>query len=70
MEHFGEVDLTQPPLELEGSRSLEEAEAVVQRLLSLEYARNRDVVRRLKRDAGTGVLHSPYHAVGWVKNNV
>jgi len=49
LEHFGEVDLTQPPVHLEGSQELESAEEEVKRVLSLEFARRKDVTNKLKK---------------------
>ncbi|XP_023339752.1 28S ribosomal protein S15, mitochondrial [Eurytemora carolleeae] len=59
LEHFGEVDQTQPPLELEGCKALAEADAVVQKILSLEYRRRRDSMQKLKRDLVTTVRQHP-----------
>jgi len=49
LEHFGEVDLAQPPVHLEGSQELESAEEEVKRVLSLEFARRKDVTNKLKK---------------------
>jgi len=49
LEHFGEVDLSQPPVHLEGSQELESAEDEVKRILSLEFARRNDVMNKLKK---------------------
>ena len=50
--YFGKVDQFQPPLELEGSKALAEADAVVKKILSLELMRRRDSMKKLKRDLG------------------
>jgi len=42
LEQFGEIDLTQPPVTMEGSPELAAAPPEVRRVLSLEFARRRD----------------------------
>lgn len=49
IEHFGEVDRSQPPLELEGSEALKDVEEEVRKILSLEFSRNKDVINKLRR---------------------
>jgi len=49
LEHLGKVDLTKPPVELDGSKEIETASEEVKRILSLEYARKRDVMNKLKK---------------------
>jgi len=59
LEHFGAVDLTQPPLHLEGAAALEDCDETVRKILSLEYARNRDVMDKLKKDVVSSVQRHP-----------
>jgi small subunit ribosomal protein S15 len=59
LEFFGEVDQTLPPLELEGCKALEDADAIVQQILSLEFARRKDSMDKLKRDIEKTVAQHP-----------
>jgi len=57
--HFGQVDLSQPPVRMENSRSLETATEDVKRVLSLEFARRRDVMEKLSKEVLKGVQKHP-----------
>jgi len=59
LQHFGEVDLAQPPVQLEGSRSLEDVDAEVRRILSLEFGRKKDVIKKLRKSVGETVKRHP-----------
>jgi len=49
LEHFGAVNLSEPPVHLEESKELAQASEDVKKILSLEYRRNRDVITKLKK---------------------
>jgi len=55
LEFFGEVDITKPPVELEGSKEFADSEAVVQKILSLEFCRRKDLLKKLKKDVAATV---------------
>jgi len=57
--HFGEVDLSQPPVRLENSKALDTAPEDVKRVLSLEFARRRDVMEKLSREVLKSVQKHP-----------
>lgn len=59
LEHFGEVDLGQPPVELEGAASLKEVDQEVRRILSLEFGRRRDLINKLRKNVGEQVKRHP-----------
>jgi len=59
LDHFGKVDLAQPPVGLENSKVLETAPEDVKRVLSLEFARRRDVLEKLSRDVLKTVQKHP-----------
>jgi len=59
LEHFGAVDLTQPPVPLEGADALKDCDETVRKILSLEYARNKDVMDKLKKDVVSSVQRHP-----------
>jgi hypothetical protein len=50
LEHFPKVDLSQPAVHLEGSKEMESASDEVKRILSLEFARRKDVMKKLKKN--------------------
>ena len=59
LEHFGHVDLSKPPVKLENSKALEIAPEEVKRVLSLEFARRRDVMEKLSREVLESVQKHP-----------
>lgn len=59
LEYFGEVDLSQPPVELAGAPSLEKLDEVAREILSLEFARSADVMNKLKQTVGDSVKRHP-----------
>jgi len=59
LEHFGHVDLSKPPVKLENSKALETAPEEVKRVLSLEFARRRDVMEKLSREVLESVQKHP-----------
>jgi len=59
LEHFGSVDLSQPPVKMENSKALETASEDVKRVLSLEFARRKDVMEKLSKDVLKTVQKHP-----------
>ena len=59
LEHFGKVDLSQPPVKLENSKALETATEDVKRVLSLEFARRKDVMDKLSQEVLKTVQKHP-----------
>eukprot|EP00092_Neocalanus_flemingeri_P036103 GFUD01039307.1.p1 GENE.GFUD01039307.1~~GFUD01039307.1.p1 ORF type:complete len:336 (-),score=75.02 GFUD01039307.1:34-1041(-) len=59
LEHFGQVDLSQPPVQLENSKALETATEDVKRVLSLDFARRRDVMEKLSQEVLKSVQMHP-----------
>ena len=59
LEHFGQVDLSLPPVKLENSKSLETASEDVKRVLSLEFARRRDLMEKLSQEVLKTVQRHP-----------
>jgi len=59
LEHFGSVDLSQPPVKMENSKALQTASEDVKRVLSLEFARRKDVMEKLSKDVLTTVQKHP-----------
>merc|ERR1712106_125196 len=59
LEHFGNVDLSKPPVKLENSKVLETAPEEVKRVLSLEFARRGDVMEKLSREVLESVQKHP-----------
>jgi len=64
LEHFGlsNMDLSQPPVELEKSKELENAPEEVKRILSLEYRKNKDVIGKLSNELVKSVQQHPHDA--------
>ena len=62
LEHFGlsSIDLSQPRLGLEKSKSLEAAPEDVKRVLSLEFARRRDLMDKLTQEVLKSVQRHPH----------
>ena len=61
LNHFGldQMDLSKPKLEFENSSALKTASKDVQRVLSLEFARRRNVVDKLTQDVLKSVQRHP-----------
>lgn len=59
LQHFGTVDLSQPPVKMENSKALETASEDVKRVLSLEFARRKDVMEKLSKDVLKTVQKHP-----------
>jgi len=59
LDHFGKVDLSQPPVKMEKSRALQTATADVKRVLSLEFSRRRDVMDKLTQEVLRSVQQHP-----------
>jgi len=55
LEFFGEVDKTKPPLALDGSKEFAAADAVVQKILSLDFARHKDAIARIRQDVASSI---------------
>jgi len=60
LQHFGQVDLSLPQLEFEKSKHLAEAKDEVKKVLSLEFARNKDVINKLKDTVKKSVEQHPH----------
>ena len=62
LEHFGidKIDLSQPRPDLEKSKSLRTASEDVQRVLSLEFSRKRDLMDKLTQDVLKSVQRHPH----------
>ena len=62
LEHFGlsNIDLSQPRPDLEKSKSLEAAPEDVKRVLSLEFARRRDLMDKLTQEVLKSVQRHPH----------
>ena len=59
LKHFGSVDLSQPPVKMENSKALQTASEDVKRVLSLEFARRKDVMEKLSKDVLKTVQKHP-----------
>jgi len=61
LEHFGidKIDLSQPPVRLQDSEALKTANEDVKRVLSLEFARRRDVIDKLSQEVLESIQKHP-----------
>jgi len=61
LDHFGlnSLDMSKPPVKLEKSKALETASEDVKRVLSLEFARRKDVIDKISQDILKSVQRHP-----------